>query len=149
MSFKCQAPPLSCHVCRALYVSVFFYSVRCRAMYVLSCINCVVPWGMSCNVSCVDVCRAVSWHDILYLHGTAWGMSCNVSCHAVEFGDVVLVESFPFCYDCWRLFPIFSLAGWTDPTGCTSLLFEMSCCHPRNKHYLKTPDFGALARSWV
>ena len=43
---------------------------------------------MSCNVSCVDVCRAVSWHDILYLHGTTWGMSCNVSCHVVEFGDV-------------------------------------------------------------
>ena len=98
MSWQCQSPPISCHVCPALYVSVFFYSVRCRAMYVLSYINCVLPWGMSCTVSCVDVCRAVSWHDILYLHGTTWGMSCSVSCHVVEFGDVLPATQPPTTY---------------------------------------------------
>ena len=44
---------------------------------------------MSYNVSCGEVCRAMSRHDIVCLHGTTWGVSCNVSCHEDKFGDVV------------------------------------------------------------
>ena len=44
---------------------------------------------MSYNVSCGEVCRAMSRHDIVCLHGTTWGVSCNVSCHEDKFGDAV------------------------------------------------------------
>ena len=58
-------------------------------MYVVLYTNYVLRWGMSYNVSCGEVCRAMSRHDIVCLHGTTWGVSCNVSCHEDKFGDVV------------------------------------------------------------
>ena len=61
-------------------------------MYVVLCTNYVLRWGMSYNVSCGEVCRAMSRHDIVCLHGTTWGVSCNVSCHEDKFGDVFMTK---------------------------------------------------------